>query len=652
MKRTRIAFTTLSACAVVMVGMMTGMTTVGCSDSDNNRPSGTGGEAGQAGSGGGTTGGSAGHITGGTGGMAGSAGSGGSDPSTVANKIDLLLVIDNSWSMNDKQKILANAVPDLINRFVSPACLDASGKIVGESTNGTCAAGTIEFKPIKDIHIGVITSSLGSMTEDTCDDSILGKFNNDRGRLINRGKSADIPTYANKGFLAWDPNSAKTPPGESNVDALSTNFKNMVSGVGQNGCGYEMPLEAWYRFLADPDPYLNIEKTACSINDSAKSCTHAVGTDDIVLQQRKDFMRQDSLLVIVLLSDENDCSVAIKREPNQYNVILNRTFQLRPGTTACKTNPDSPECEACTFLPEKHNDPECQYDPLYDNVNLRCFEQKRRFGWDVLFPIKRYVDGLTQASIDGQLNPIFCTDIDKEANKCKVAPRDPSLVFFAGIVGVPWQDISVDPTTLEKGYRPSNQLHWKKAEFESNNIAPPKGLPDGKTLWDVILGQTNSDGEIVLTVDPLDPLMKESVDERNGTNPITGDAIATENAPMTNKINGHDRNLSKERYDLQYACIFELAEPILCQGGDLCECVSDYKEGNPLCFDKGTYPNTQFRAKAFPGRRQLAVLKGVGDQGIVSSICTAQLKDKEAADYGYRPTVQALVQRLAKNLEK
>ena len=40
------------------------------------------------------------------------------------DKIDLLLVIDNSRSMADKQEILGLAVPDLVNELINPWCID------------------------------------------------------------------------------------------------------------------------------------------------------------------------------------------------------------------------------------------------------------------------------------------------------------------------------------------------------------------------------------------------------------------------------------------------------------------------------------------------------------------------------------------------
>src|SRR5215471_15985218 len=77
------------------------------------------------------------------------------------SKIDLLFMIDNSSSMADKQQILSAAVPDLVSRLVDPVCIDAmTGQQVGNRRpDGSCAVGEPDFDPVKDIHIGIITSS-------------------------------------------------------------------------------------------------------------------------------------------------------------------------------------------------------------------------------------------------------------------------------------------------------------------------------------------------------------------------------------------------------------------------------------------------------------------------------------------------------------
>jgi hypothetical protein len=78
------------------------------------------------------------------------------------DKLDLLFMIDNSPSMGDKQAFLAQAVPDMITRLVTPNCVDSAGHILGRTDeNGQCGLGRPEFPPVQDMHIGVVTSSLG-----------------------------------------------------------------------------------------------------------------------------------------------------------------------------------------------------------------------------------------------------------------------------------------------------------------------------------------------------------------------------------------------------------------------------------------------------------------------------------------------------------
>ncbi len=85
---------------------------------------------------------------------------------TAVDKIDLLFMIDNSVSMADKQEILKSAVPLLVTRLVTPACVDGMGVPLpnGAHTDdaGNCATGAAEFTAIGDIHIGIVSSSLGA----------------------------------------------------------------------------------------------------------------------------------------------------------------------------------------------------------------------------------------------------------------------------------------------------------------------------------------------------------------------------------------------------------------------------------------------------------------------------------------------------------
>ncbi|MEZ4293430.1 MAG: hypothetical protein R3B70_00515 [Polyangiaceae bacterium] len=68
---------------------------------------------------------------------------------------------------------------------------------------------------------------------------------------------------------------------------------------------------------------------------------------------------------------------------------------------------------------------------------------------------------------------------------------------------------------------------------------------------------------------------------------------------------------------------------------------------NPLCENPATgEASMQVRAKAYPGIRHLAVLRDMGSQGVVASVCPAQVVDPSQPNFGYRPAMAAIVERL------
>jgi hypothetical protein len=112
-------------------------------------------------------------------------------------------------------------------------------------------------------------------------------------------------------------------------------------------------------------------------------------------------------------------------------------------------------------------------------------------------------------------------------------------------------------------------------------------------------------------------------------------------APAPSEPNGGERALSPTAPDdIQYACIFPLPTPID-PGAD---CNPSQAPDNPLCDP--AKPTRQLNAKAYPSIRELAVVHGLAGQGIPASICPAQLADPSKADFGYRPAISALIDRM------
>jgi hypothetical protein len=586
---------------------------------------------------------------------------------SAVDKIDLLLVIDNSASMADKQEIFQKTVPDLVRRLVNPRCVDESGQPLGEQAADPLApcptpGAKREFEPILDIHIGVVSSSLGGHGSDQCTGT-ADPSQADMAHLVTRGVMLE-ETYESKGFLVWDPDTkspSHNPQGLTDIDQLIGRLGAIVVGTSEKGCGYEAQLEAWYRFLVEPDPYERIE---VPLNKSV-----LVGTDAVVLEQRKAFLRPDSLLAIVLLTDENDCSIR-DVDDGQYFFVAQadqNKFRLPKPRAACATDPESPCCRSCGQTPGEGcdwsqddccvapcGDPTCKptscqgikkLTEAEDDINLRCWDQKRRFGIDFLWPIDRYVSGLQSAHVEDRFgnlapNPLY---YDLDPNDDNSTVRDPSLVFFAGIVGVPWQDIARRDANGKPDTLAGLDLEGKAV----GGLQTADELAANK-IWDLILGDPSCYTRDPAKCRPADPLMIESPAPRTGTGPITG-ALAPPGAGYyQNPVNGHEWNVVAGD-DLQYACIFPLATPRDCTVSTVsCDCrPGEEAEQNPLCQDpSGAFGNTQFSAKAYPSVRELQLLKAIGSQGIVASICPAQTSDANLADFGYRPAVGAVVERL------
>src|SRR5690606_3718379 len=100
-----------------------------------------------------------------------------------------------------------------------------------------------------DVHIGIISTSLGGHGSGACPRDLPGK--DDRGRLIPSVRS-DAPDPDSTGFLSWRGGSVE------DAERFLDQLRSQVEAVGSDGCEYPAPLEAWYRFLVDPTPALEI----------------------------------------------------------------------------------------------------------------------------------------------------------------------------------------------------------------------------------------------------------------------------------------------------------------------------------------------------------------------------------------------------------
>ncbi|MBX3187857.1 MAG: hypothetical protein KF819_12615 [Labilithrix sp.] len=595
------------------------------------------------------------------------------------DKVDLLFAIDNSSSMGDKQRILADAVPNLLVGLLKPKCVDPNGKAEpGGATadpNGNkgnrygCPAGfEPEFRPVTDMHIGLISSSLGSFGGDVCPES-TPRYN-DKAHLLNLVKGGSPRSEGGQyNFLSWYPTNEENSdkkrhpdpptPAIPDLQKLQDAFAELVVGVDQTGCGLEAQLESFYRFLIQPDPWVQIRLDGANQADLG-------GPNDVdveLLTQRANFLREDSLVAIVLLTDEDDSSADPLSVGGQGWAFMANQF---PGSTvfrsdgksttapratsACTQNPGSPDCTSCGFAATCNqadpacqkikNDPECQknggyYGPNEDNLNVRFHRMKERYGIDPQYPIRRYVDGLTKPKVpdrstehpskaraDGKgrdigiyqgagkcTNPLFAKDLPRAPGDelCNLprSTRSADLIFFAVVGGVP-----------------NDLLHFDPEDPEKSRITNDD--------WNRILGRDPAN----FNYDLIDPHMIQSVSPRDGVPPP---AAKGNNGSPSDPV-GRDWDTQSD--DLQYACTFPLDQSPPCTDPS-CDCFG--AKAPPLCGQG----DTQIRAKAYPTVREFQVVRALGEQGIIASLCPITLQgDKQDPRYGYNPAVKAIVDRL------
>jgi hypothetical protein len=646
-------------------------------------------------------------------------------PVEPVSAIDILFMVGNWAELGDEQALLAEAVPQLLTQLLRPNCIGTDGVTVGLSEltpdGVVCAEGKPEFKPVNDIHIGIITSSLGNhgagwectpgaklgITDTNGQYVVQAPDVNDQAHLIgslSRGVQvldADSTIVQNGlvklnplGFLAWGGPSLQvnSMPTSSDLNSATAAFADMVQATHTNGCGLEAQLESWFRFLVDPVP------PVLPITQDSQQHTHRTGSDDALLAQRAAFLRSNSLLAIVMLSDENDFSV---RDTDIGWVAMEFGSSVPTGSPNCAVNPNDRCCYSCMATPPTGCDacanprPPAEDDGAFQDA-LRGYHQKRRFGYEYLYPTSRYYVALTHkdlcpdqtfgdmdcdctfaksigASCDAgsrrMPNPLFSHEMGTDNQGNPVASldhhselrKDSSRIFLAGIVGVPWQELS----------EPESQVPGVTLEYVPTN--DPRFTSE-HGIWQRIYGDDAAN------IVPGDPHMIESPAPR-------ADLPGPDSPPLADPANAHEYNSG--RFDLQYACVAPLRESRLCQCSldavDFSSCLYQHRnycchltfnfdalggpggdDNNPLCQDPntGSYDNTQRYDKAYPGVREIAVLHDFGlgpttykDRGgtgnaVVASICPKDVSttDKSSPGYGYNPAINALVARLKRHL--
>ncbi len=263
-------------------------------------------------------------------------------------KVDLLIMMDNSNSMDVEQRSIAREIPSLI-RILTTGDLD------GDTSQ--------DFPPVTDLNVGIITSDMGvgdnaisSCDVPEGDDGILRS----NGNVSLDGCQASYPTR----FFNFQPERDGDP--EQFAQDVSC-----VAVLGTNGCGFEQQLEAVLKAVTP---------SSSSIAFGTGSARGHADADNA------GFIREDSLLAVLMVTDEDDCSAA---DTDLYDM-------------GSATYPGS--------------------------LNLRCWQYP-----NAVYPIDRYTNGLLATRADNDLL-IFAaiTGIPPE-----VEPNADEVIDWEGILAHP-----------------------------------------------------------------------------------------------------------------------------------------------------------------------------------------------------------------------
>jgi hypothetical protein len=181
------------------------------------------------------------------------------------DEVDILLVVDSSGSILAESEALKAQLPRMLNAIVTGSDEDAS------------------FPPASSVHVAVATSDMGALNVhgiDKCSTS-----GGDDGVFLKPGLVGVTCDVDYPGYLAYDGESAAL----ATVDTVSC-----VPLTGTEGCGFEQPLEAGLKAL-------------WPASDDALSFLTGSGHGE---DENAGFLRPDSLLVVVVVTDEDDCSTA------------------------------------------------------------------------------------------------------------------------------------------------------------------------------------------------------------------------------------------------------------------------------------------------------------------------------------------------------
>lgn len=186
----------------------------------------------------------------------------------TVTKVDVLFLVDNSGSMEAEQTSLRRELPNLVRTLATGVRRDGSA-----------------FTPVADLHVAVVTSDLGvGPTGQAPNCSLQGDD------AIMRSEAESGCGTSSSRFLSF--RTDEHPDLATDAAALGEQF-GCIAHVGIAGCGIEQQLDSVLKALTP----------ASNGAISFQGNTHGHGSD-----LNEGFLREDSLVAVILVTDEDDCS--------------------------------------------------------------------------------------------------------------------------------------------------------------------------------------------------------------------------------------------------------------------------------------------------------------------------------------------------------
>lgn len=205
------------------------------------------------------------------------------NPCRIALPVDLIFVVDNSHSMREEQASLVANFPALIETLTNPGDRDGDG----------------EPEPgVTDLRVAIVSTDMGvgvGNTNEFCPSAV-----GDDGRFVfeSRAESTACAGFVVPEGGRWLSLNPDDPA------ALSQGFA-CLAELGTSGCGLEQQLEA-----------------------SLAAITRNAGEGE----PNAGFLRSDSLVAFVFVTDEDDCSAA---DPSIFDPSPSARTELGPLGTRC-----------------------------------------------------------------------------------------------------------------------------------------------------------------------------------------------------------------------------------------------------------------------------------------------------------------------------